>query len=238
MFIVAPLQIMKTWRQLRYPSWWVDKQTLGTTEMWVNEDKPWKDPGQSGKARDRMSVIVQQSIKCKSVGLYRSLLERSETADVQKETGMMRSSGQQNYHLWFYSNIHTYRYTTLGVSLHSADTGWWWRHASVASPTAADAHTLRHRKSALCMLFVFFLLWQNIWQQQLWKGRVYVGSRGEEIVHHGGENVATANTEWVFPPQLNSQDLTRITLSPLEKTTQIKWAVMRTLWSFFVLFFF
>lgn len=72
-----------------------------------------------------------------------------------------RDRGQEIFRaaklLWFYNNIHTYRYTTLGVSLHSADTGWLWRHASVASPTAADAHTLRHRKSALCMLFVFSL---------------------------------------------------------------------------------
>lgn len=162
---------------------------------------------------------------------------RCAEGDRDEETGDRRSSGQQNYYDSTITSTPT-EYTTLGVSLHSADTGWRWRHASVASPTAADAHTLRHRKSALCMLFVFFLLlWQNIWQQQLWKGRVYVGSRGEEIVHHGGENVATANTEWVFPPQLNSQDLTRITLSPLEKTIQIKWAVMRTLWSFFVLVF-
>lgn len=148
----------------------------------------------------RMSLIVQQSIKCKSVGLYRSLLERSETADVQKETGMMRSSGQQNYYLWFYSNIHTYRYTTLGVSLHSADTGWWWRHASVASPTAADAHTLRHRKSALCMLFVFFSCCDRIFDNSSF------GKEGSTLAHGVRRSSIMAGKTWL-PPTLSGFSL-------------------------------
>lgn len=81
---------------------------------------------------------------------------RCAEGDRNEETGDRRSSGQQNYYDSTITSTPT-EYTTLGVSLHSADTGWLWRHASVASPTAADAHTLRHRKSALCMLFVFFI---------------------------------------------------------------------------------
>lgn len=89
---------------------------------------PEKTQGQSGKARERMSLTIQQSIKCKSVGLYRGLLERSETADVQKETGMMRQGkgDLQASKTTIYDSTITsmpVEYTTLGVSLYTADTG-------------------------------------------------------------------------------------------------------------------
>lgn len=64
---------------------------------------PEKTQGQSGKARDCVRLTVQQSIKLKPVELYRGLLERSETAGVQEETGMLRQGTgdlqQRNYYL-------------------------------------------------------------------------------------------------------------------------------------------
>lgn len=76
-----------------------------------------------------MSLTVQQSIKCKSVELYRGLLERSETADVQEETGMLRqgTGDLQGSETTICDSTITptpTEYTTPGVSLHTADTGW------------------------------------------------------------------------------------------------------------------
>lgn len=243
MFILVPLQIIKTWRQLRYPSWWVDKQTLGTNEMRANEDKPWKDSDQSGKARDRMSLTVQQSIKCKSVELYRGLLERSETADVQEETGMLRqgTGDLQGSETTICDSTITStptEYTAPGVSLHTADTGWRWWQATVALPTVADAHTLWHRKPALCMLFVALIaVTEYLTTAALErKGLRWLTGWGDRPSRRGKRGYRQHRVG--FPSSVKLSGPNQNYSESLEKTTQIKWAVMRTRWSFFCSVFF
>lgn len=179
--------------------------------------------------------------------ICRALQRRSrkirETADVQEETGMLRqgTGDLQGSETTICDSTITStptEYTTPGVSLHTADTGWRWWQATVASPTVADAHTLWHRKPALCMLFVALiavteylttaalerkgLRWLTGWgDRPSWRGK-----RGYRQ-HRVG-----------FPSSVKLSGPNQNYSESLEKTTQIKWAVMRTLWSFLLFCFF
>lgn len=124
--------------------------------------------------------------------------------DSKDEAEDQGSSGQWNYWVWFFNNsgflpflIYPQMYSSRTEHVHC-------RHGATMTCQRSfidcSKYALWHRKLAVCTLLVFLILWQNIWQKQLRKGRIYAGSWSEDIVHHGREDTATANIGWVSLP--------------------------------------